>query len=146
MRYPKTAKRLQEALKENDLSQQELSDKSDVKKASISQYVNGSHKPSNISAAKMGDVLNVNPLWLMGFDSEKESRKTKLAKESPLAKALLNYPNNPLAEDYFNKISTSNLNETQIELIRMICELNEKGIKKVAEYVCDIYEMDKYRK
>ena len=47
---------------------QELSDMSGVKKSSISQYINGSHKPSNQSSDAMGQVLNVNPLWLMGFD------------------------------------------------------------------------------
>ncbi|MBQ8559087.1 MAG: helix-turn-helix domain-containing protein [Tyzzerella sp.] len=47
---------------------QELANRSEVNKASISQYINGSHKPSNISAGKMASVLQVNPLWLMGFD------------------------------------------------------------------------------
>ncbi|MFR6462050.1 MAG: helix-turn-helix domain-containing protein [Anaerostipes hadrus] len=39
-----------------------------VSKASISQYLNGSHAPSNISSGKMAKILNVNPVWLMGFD------------------------------------------------------------------------------
>ncbi|MDE7445806.1 MAG: helix-turn-helix domain-containing protein [Lachnospiraceae bacterium] len=63
-----TAKRLQNALSDKNMKPQELADKSGVSKASISQYVNGSHAPSNISSDKMAKVLNVNPLWLMGFD------------------------------------------------------------------------------
>lgn len=70
MKHELTAKRLRQALEENGLTQQELSEKSGVKKASISQYVNGSHEPSNISAGKIGKILNVEPLWLMGFDVE----------------------------------------------------------------------------
>lgn len=63
-----TAKRLILALSNANMRPQELADKSGVSKASISQYVNGSHAPSNISSGKMASVLNVNPLWLMGFD------------------------------------------------------------------------------
>lgn len=70
MKYELTAKRLKMALEEAGLSQQELADKSGVTKASISQYINGSHTPSNLSSGKMGKILKVNPLWLMGFDAE----------------------------------------------------------------------------
>lgn len=68
MKHELTAKRLQLSMNNAGLSAQELSNQSKVAKASISQYVNGSHKPSNISSGKMASVLNVNPLWLMGFD------------------------------------------------------------------------------
>ena len=63
-----TAKRLQLAMNNIGITAQELSNKSGVAKASISQYVNGSHKPSNISSGKLSKILDVNPLWLMGFD------------------------------------------------------------------------------
>lgn len=63
-----TAKRLKQALDKCSMKPQELSEKSGVSKASISQYINGSHTPSNISSGKMATILNVNPLWLMGFD------------------------------------------------------------------------------
>lgn len=68
MKCPITAKRLSNALNDAGLSQQELSNASGVSKASISQYISGSHAPSNLSSGKMAKVLNVNPLWLMGFD------------------------------------------------------------------------------
>lgn len=63
-----TAKRLQQALSSASMTQQELADKCKINKASISQYINGSHAPSNISSGKIGEVLDVNPLWLMGYD------------------------------------------------------------------------------
>ena len=68
MKYELTAKRLKQALNNKNMIPQELADRSHVSKASISQYMNGSHAPSNISSGKMGEVLGVNPLWLMGFD------------------------------------------------------------------------------
>lgn len=68
MKYSKTARRLSEALNTNNMRAQDLANATGINKASISQYVNGSHSPSNISAGKMASVLNVSPLWLMGFD------------------------------------------------------------------------------
>lgn len=70
MKNELTAKRLQLALSNTNMKPQELADKSGVSKASISQYMNGSHAPGNISAKKMGKVLNVESMWLMGFDVE----------------------------------------------------------------------------
>lgn len=71
-----TAKRLRLALDNASMKPQELAEKSKVSKSSISQYVNGSHAPSNISAGKMGKVLGVEPLWLMGFDVSMKSENS----------------------------------------------------------------------
>ena len=82
MKNKLTAKRLQIALSNKEMKPQELADKSGVSKSSISQYVNGSHAPGNISAKKMGKVLNVEPMWLMGFDVEmRKDFSSKSAKE-----------------------------------------------------------------
>lgn len=66
--YEETARRLKEALERKGYTQQDLADLSGVSKASISQYVNGSHAPGNISSYKMGQVLGVSAPYLMGFD------------------------------------------------------------------------------
>lgn len=76
MKNELTAKRIQLALSNANIKSQELADRSGVGKASISQYVNGSHVPGNISAEKIGKILNVNPLWLMGFDVTMERKDT----------------------------------------------------------------------
>ena len=68
MKHELTSKRLVEALDRKGMKAKELMDKSGVSKASISQYINGAHAPSNISAGKMAKVLGVSPVWLMGFD------------------------------------------------------------------------------
>ena len=68
MKNKTTSERLIMALDRLNMKAQELSDRSGVNKASISQYVNGTHAPSNISAGKMASVLGVSPVWLMGFD------------------------------------------------------------------------------
>lgn len=65
----RAAKRLDKALNMTGISAADLSHASEVSKSSISQYLSGSHIPSEENATKMGSVLNVNPLWLMGFDA-----------------------------------------------------------------------------
>lgn len=69
MKYEITAMRLKMALERKGMIAQELADTTGIHKSSISQYINGSHAPSNLSAGKMAEVLGVNPVWLMGFDA-----------------------------------------------------------------------------
>ena len=52
-----TAKRLSLALSKINMIPQELSNASGVNKSSISQYLNGSHSPSNISSEKMSKIF-----------------------------------------------------------------------------------------
>ena len=85
-----TAKRLQQALSSANMTQQELADKCKINKASISQYINGSHAPSNISSGKMGEVLNVNPLWLMGYDVPTKLEFTPEMAETDVALSNMN--------------------------------------------------------
>lgn len=69
-----SAIRLRELLNEKCMSAQELSNKSGVSKASLSQYLSGKYTPKNTSAKKLADVLKVNPAWLMGLDVSKEEK------------------------------------------------------------------------
>ena len=90
MKNELTAKRLRQAISEMNLKPQELADLSGVNKASVSQYLNGSHAPSNISSGKMGKILNVDPLWLMGFDVPMRKTKDELEANKDFELSLLN--------------------------------------------------------
>lgn len=68
MKNEETAKRLKLAMDNKNLTAKQLSDKSGVSEPSISQYVHGTFAPRNKTAAKLAKVLQVNPMWLMGFD------------------------------------------------------------------------------
>lgn len=72
MKHPATAERLRQAIERAGIIPAELSVKSGVSQASISQYLSGSHAPSNISSGKMAAVLRCSPVWLMGFDVPRE--------------------------------------------------------------------------
>lgn len=68
MEYEVTARRLQKALEEKDMLPTELARLTGVSDASISQYLNGKHKPTKRTADKLAEVLGVNPLWLKGYN------------------------------------------------------------------------------
>ena len=68
--YDITAKRIDMALIERNLSPQRLSELSGVSKASISQYRHGKNIPNSKSARAMAAVLGVTPEWLMGFGDD----------------------------------------------------------------------------
>ena len=75
MKHEETARRLRLALSDAGISQQELADRAGISKTSVSQYVHGTHIPGNGKAGAMAEVLNCNPLWLMGFDVTRERPK-----------------------------------------------------------------------
>lgn len=100
MKHELTSKRLQIAMSKSNITAQELSNKSGVAKASISQYVNGSHKPSNISSGKIASILDVNPLWLMGFDV-------------PMEIASIESSNTPRIMQYFNSLNDLGKHEAE---------------------------------
>ena len=76
MKYALTAERIKEAMNDMHMTQQELADKSQIGKSSISHYVNGSNEPGNKSAYALAQVLKVNPAWLMGLDAPKHASET----------------------------------------------------------------------
>ena len=86
MKNEETSRRIREILSLRNLSQQELADKSGVAKASISQYVNGTHVPGNKKAGQMAEVLKCDPLWLMGFDVPMEKELHLTATLTPITK------------------------------------------------------------
>ena len=77
MKQEITARRLQEAMYDIGISSRELSQRSGVSEASVSQYVNGKNAPHNLNSKRMADVLGVNPVWLMGYDVPKYVNQTE---------------------------------------------------------------------
>ena len=75
MKHEETARRLRFALEQKGMIAQELADLTGIHKSSISQYVNGSHAPGNRSAGAMAAVLDVSPVWLMGYDVPMRAEK-----------------------------------------------------------------------
>lgn len=62
------AKRLAEALEYRRMSQTELADLTNTSKSSISAYLAGEYEAKQRRVDLFSQVLNVSPIWLMGFD------------------------------------------------------------------------------
>lgn len=76
-----TADRLREIMKERNLKQVDILNKSkpyqnkygvNLSKSHLSQYVNGKSQPDQHKLFILAETLNVNEAWLMGYDVKKE--------------------------------------------------------------------------
>lgn len=63
-----TAERLRQALEMRRMKQSELAELSGVNKGAISHYAAGDYEPKNETLHKLAKVLNVNEMWLWGYD------------------------------------------------------------------------------
>ena len=80
------SKRLKELRIENGLTQRELGERVNVTKVSICCYENGTRVPTLDTLTKLGDTLNVDVDYLLGYDSTvkekgKNKKITSMAKE-----------------------------------------------------------------
>lgn len=99
MKYEVSAKRLKEAMNDKNLKAVDLAAKSGVGKSAISHYTSGRYCPHNKNAVALANVLNVNPLWLMGFDVPKpHPEKDAVAYDMALDIALDKKDNNKYAK------------------------------------------------
>lgn len=61
------AERLKHAMDERHMSQSDLSAKSGISKAAISQYLSGKNQPKKDKIDRLADVLGASPDFLMGY-------------------------------------------------------------------------------
>ena len=154
MKNEVTAKRLSIALSNLNMRPQELAQKSGVNKASISQYMSGAHAPSNISSGKIGAVLGVNPLWLMGFDvpmernANKNSASVLYNKLAQQGVDLSGHKGSSFsAEINENAISLLekfySLDKSGQDVVMMVLDREIENIKKIKEQATQISELQK---
>ena len=75
----KCSVRISKALSIRGMKQSELCEKTKIPKSAISQYVSGSFEPKQDRLFLIAQALDVDPVWLMGFDVPMEKEK----KDSP---------------------------------------------------------------
>ncbi len=67
--------RLKEALRITSMKQIELSRSTGVDKGTINNYLAGKYEPKQDRLEKIAKALNVDPVWLMGYDVPMEREK-----------------------------------------------------------------------
>lgn len=60
--------RIREALSIRNMKQSELAEKSGIDKAAVNHYLNHRYQPKQQGLLKMAKVLDVNEMWLAGYD------------------------------------------------------------------------------
>ena len=72
------ANRLRKALSIRNMKQSELCRKTKIATSAISEYLSGLYDPKQDKIYLMAQALDVDPVWLMGFDvpMEKEDKKS----------------------------------------------------------------------
>lgn len=69
--------RLNSAMKLRGLTQTDIINKTGITKGALSSYLSGRYEPKNTNIYKLAKALDVNPVWLMGYDVSKEIDKIK---------------------------------------------------------------------
>ena len=80
----KCSTRLAKALAIRCMKQSELCEKTKIPKSAISQYLSGLFEPKQDRLYIIAQALNVDPVWLMGFDVPMEKAKEKSPSEPSL--------------------------------------------------------------
>lgn len=80
----KCASRIRKALSIRDMRQYELCEKTKIPKSAMSQYVSGAFEPKQDRVFLIARALDVDPVWLMGYDVPMETKEEPVIKvESP---------------------------------------------------------------
>ena len=80
----KCSTRLAKALAIRGMKQFELCEKTKIPKSAISQYLSGLFEPKQDRLYIIAQALNVDPVWLMGFDVPMEKTKENSHNERTL--------------------------------------------------------------
>lgn len=66
----KLVSRINEALRHNEMSKAELSRRTGISPSSLSEYLSGKYEPKQDKIYLISRALNVDPVWLLGFEDE----------------------------------------------------------------------------
>jgi transcriptional regulator with XRE-family HTH domain len=76
------SKRIAKALSIRNMKQSELCERTKIPKSAISQYLSGAFEPKQDRLHIIAKALNVDPVWLMGYDVPME-KEEKTSPEEP---------------------------------------------------------------
>ena len=77
------AARLKKALSIRNMTQAELCQKTKIPKSALSEYLKGLYDPKQDRLLILSEALDVDPVWLMGFDVPMEKEDKKISPHDP---------------------------------------------------------------
>lgn len=109
--------RLTKALSIRNLKPIDLVEITHIPKSAISQYMSGYAKPKQDRIHLISKALNINEAWLLGYNVPMERNSNELSNTE---------------------------NEYEIEIIKMLKNLNDEGKKLVYDYIDTLIASKKY--
>ncbi len=120
--------RLNQALEIRGMKPIELSNRTGLSKARISQYTNGVYEAKQKALYLIARALNVSEAWLMGYDVPMER---------------LMYEKNAAEVELLECIQVT-FGEKAVQLLEQFIELNEVGKDKAIDTLIDLCMIEKY--
>ncbi len=123
-------------------SQIEFAKRVGIGKSSVSQYVNGTNFPGNKRAKQIADVFYVDPMWVMGFQTEMRKGVLKEAFDVPAMEGHLKNYNKTTRDIIIQRlVDLSGDKQPLQEFVNKYERLSPEGRKKVKEYIDDLLKI-----
>ena len=95
--------RIRKALSIRNMKQTELCERSKVSKSSLSEYLSGKHIPNQYKIFVLAKALDVDPVWLWGYDVPMEKKDPPAEQKSSPTELRLSEGEKVLL-DLFNRV------------------------------------------
>jgi transcriptional regulator with XRE-family HTH domain len=116
--------RIRKALSIRNMTQTELCAKAKISKSSLSEWLSGKHEPKQDKTYILAQALNVDPVWLWGYDVPMEKQAQPEQKKIPLTEESLNEGEKLLLQ-LFRQIPEDRQPEA-LDLLRVALRMQKK--------------------
>ena len=113
------SKRIAKALSIRNMKQSELCEKTKIPKSAISQYLSGAFEPKQDRLHIIANALDVDPVWLMGYDVPMERQEKNSPNEPTLTEG------EQMVLELFRKIPEDRQAEA-LDLLRVALRMQKK--------------------
>ena len=118
------ATRIKKALSVRKMTQTELCAKTKISKSSMSEYMSGKYVPRQDKVFIIAKALDVDPVWLWGYDVPMEKQQQPETKKVPLTEAELS-KGEQLVVELFRQIPEDRQPEA-LDLLRVALRMQKK--------------------
>jgi transcriptional regulator with XRE-family HTH domain len=106
------------------MTQTELCTRTKIPKSSLSEYLNGKHEPGQDKVFILAKALDVDPVWLWGYDVPMEKKAQPEQKKIPLTEPELS-EGEKLVLELFRQIPEDKQTEA-LDLLRVALRMQKK--------------------
>lgn len=131
--------RLQEAMLARGVKQKDLVENTGISKSMISEYFNGKYEPKADNLYKIATYLNVNEVWLMGYEGlDMEKSESNLGPSDNISRSLPTYKYS--MEMAAIKILDAQLRshsflEQYVKINDSLLDFNKEGLNEIFKYI-----------